>query len=176
MLLGSAVLLGLSLTASTGRAQDFGSGDPFFLYYGFFLPRQAALAAQPGPEVGLQQNQMNRAAMALTDRAGLYDPIRDIGADELNSGTPFAGRSGRNRLATTAPTGLMTTHIRGTGPAGYYNRTGRYYPTMRTGRGRGAMAGGGGGGGAPMGAATTMSSFVPTPKSMMGAGMASPTR
>ncbi len=46
-------VLGLALVASPAQAQlgtDFLNNDPFNLYYGFYLPRQAALSVQPRPE------------------------------------------------------------------------------------------------------------------------------
>jgi len=140
-LIGLAVVLGLGMSASTCRAQDAGFSDPFFLYYGFFLPRQAALAAQPQPEDNIRNQAVQRQYRAQTDRTGLYDPVGGLGLDELDPLRPFGQRTGSSRLARTSPTGMTVTHVNGRGPSGYYNNHGSYYPTIRSGQGR---RGGGG--------------------------------
>jgi hypothetical protein len=175
IMLGVAVLAGLASAPSSSRAQVQNFGDPFFQYYGFFLPRQQALLNQPGPEVGIAANQQMRAQMAVTDRAGLYDPVGEIGAAEMNSATPFAGRTmGSSRIPRNARggMGIPTSHINGSGPGSYYNRFAGYYPTMRSGRSRGSR-GGAVMGGAPMGGGganygmTNMSGFMPSATSGM---------
>jgi len=142
-LIGLAVVLGLGMFAPASRAQDAGFSDPFFLYYGFFLPRQAALAAQPQPEDNIRNLSVQRQASVQNDRAGLYDPIGRLGMDELDPLRPFGQRTGSSRLARTASTGLPVNHVNGRGPAGYYNNHGSYYPTIRSGQGRSGRRGGG---------------------------------
>jgi hypothetical protein len=172
VVLGLAVLAGLTAGTSTARAQNTNFSDPFFLYYGFYLPRQQALINQPGPETTIQAAQMNRQQMTVYDRAGMYSPQPGIGAAELNSDAPFAGRTmSRSPRARTTPTGVLSTNIHGLGHSSYFSRTGVYYPTIRSGRGRsgsGRPAGGGammpgmgGGGMAGMGGVPSPMSGAP---------------
>jgi hypothetical protein len=161
---GLAIVLGLSASASTSYGQNGGFSDPFFLYYGFFLPRQAALATQQGPEMMINNQAAAMQQRALTDRAGLLDPLSNFGGDEFDMNRPFADRSRGARFRRTPANGLTNTSINGSGPASHYNRTMSYYPTLRTGRmaarsnlpssgrmGRGSYTGinGMGGGGMP---------------------------
>lgn len=151
-----AVLAFLTLV-SADRAQaqfaGIGSGDPFALYYGYYLPHQAAIAAQPTPLDTINQMTANRAYTAQTDRAALYDPISPYGEDESDPLRPGSGRQGGRPRST--PLGFSygndNSNARGTGPAMYYNRTARYFPTLRVGRGRNAniatLRGNRGGGG-----------------------------
>lgn len=124
--------------ASEGRSQEVGLGgfgsDPFALYYGFFLPRQAALAAQPGPEATINSITADRQRYAVTNRASLYDPaspyagvggVEDLGTFDSDRG---------ERIARPRSSGLTSNHTMGSGPQTYYNRTARYYPTLRSGR------------------------------------------
>jgi hypothetical protein len=140
-----------SVLSAPAQAQvnNAGFSDPFFLYYGWYLPRQAALAAQPGPEVAIQQNQFIRQQAAVADRSGLYSPPTGIGFNELNSPDQFAGRT-MSRMPRSIParTGINSTNITGAGHASFFNRTSQYYPTMRSGRSRGLPGGRPGGAGA----------------------------
>ncbi len=157
--------------SSQGQAQTSGGfDDPFFLYYSYYLPRQASLAAQPRVEDTINQNFANNQANARTNRAGLYDPNGGYGAfDDYNPNDPFdktpRGRNGAiaNRRQFR---GLPTTNIAGRGPALYYNRAAQFHPGLRSGigpnrnlavTGRGVRGGGGGGG-------------VPSASSGMGTG------
>jgi len=153
-LIGLAVVIGLSATAKSSRAQDGGFSDPFFLYYGFYLPRQAALAAQPQPDDQIRAQSAQRQYEVRSERQGLYDPGGGLGLDDLDPLRPFGQRSGSSRLARTTPTGIVSQNLTGRGPAGYYMRHNSYYPTMRVGRGRNAGTSGvalGGGMSAPRG-------------------------
>ena len=76
-----ALVFGLLACGSSARAQDGGFSDPFFLYYGYFLPRQSALASQSQPEDFYRGQAAQRSYAAQTDRAGLYDPSSSIGLD-----------------------------------------------------------------------------------------------
>jgi hypothetical protein len=131
-LIGLAVAFGVSGAATTAQAQATGNSfsDPFFFYYGVFLPRQQLLSNQRGPELQINAQAANRADTALAERAGLFEPIPSFGqeADPLR---PF----GERRTSRPSPTGISSTNLRGTGPPGYYNRVGNYHPTLRTGRG-----------------------------------------
>jgi len=144
-LLGLAAALILGSLGSTARAQDGGFSDPFFLYYGWYLPRQSALAAQPQPEDFYRNQGAQRAyqAQAATDRSGLYDPSGTIGMDELDPLRPFGTRSSNTRMVQTSPMGLRSTVTRSAShaPASHYNRVGSYYPSMRSGRGAGGARG-----------------------------------
>ncbi len=153
---GLAVALGVFLLIPAGRAHAQLAGglgnDPFSLYYGFYLPHQAAIAAQPTPLDTINAVTAARQFTAVTDRAALYDPISPYSDEELDPLAPFSARRGRGRTATIPN---FANNARGTGPALYYNRLARYYPNLRsTGRGpnrnlahvRSGRFGGGGGG------------------------------
>jgi len=141
LLLGFGILLGLGFLAPTAKAQDGGFSDPFFLYYGYFLPRQNALAAQGQPEDFYRAQSVQRQAAAQTDRRGLYE-VAGIGEDELDPLREFGTRSASTRMVATIPTGLRTT-VSGRGhsaPPGYFARTASgpqrtYFPTLRSGAG-----------------------------------------
>src|SRR5262249_44205931 len=124
------------------------------------LPHQAYIAAQPTPLDTINQITAQRQFNAVTDRAGLYDPVSPFGEDELDPLRPYSGSSKNERRAKPQEF-ASTTNARGTGPALYYNRTARYFPRVRAGYGpnrniavtRGRMGGMGGmgtmGGGLP---------------------------
>jgi hypothetical protein len=161
-LLHSSMALAVCLFFPAGRAQAQLLGtnnDPFNLYFGYYLPHQAAIAAQPTPLDTINQITAQRQYAAVTDRAGLYDPISPYGDEELDPTRPYSPSRKGERIRT--PQGFVnsTSNARGTGPGLYYNRTARYYPQLRTGHGpnrnlaavrsRGSNIGGGGGGGMP---------------------------
>ena len=127
------VTIGLGSFASSAKAQDGGFSDPFFLYYGFFLPRQAALAAQLQPEDSIRAYSAQRQYSAQSDRSGLYDPLGAVGSEDLDPLAPFGQRSGTSRLVRTTPSGVPSSNLGGRGIPGYHNRVNNYYPTLRTG-------------------------------------------
>ena len=149
VLIGLGAALGFSLFVPSVSAQDAGFSDPFFLYYGYFLPRQNALAAQAQPEDFYRNQSIQRQYAAQTDRAGLYDPISAVGMDELDPTRAFGYRSSNTRMVRTTPVGLRST-VSKTGhsaPQGYFARTSGqgnvYFPTIRSGlsaRSRGASS------------------------------------
>ncbi len=161
--LGLAAALALLTLAPTGRAfAQVGTlgGDPFSLYYGYYLPHAAAVAAQPTPMDTINQNIAQRQRDAMTDRSSLYDPISPYGDSDDDPLSPYSGgrrgSSGRTRQGGAITHGRELT--RGGGPSMFYGRTARYFPELRTGRGpnrnlavtkRGAGGGGFGGGGMP---------------------------
>jgi hypothetical protein len=118
-------------------ATGFANGgiDPFSFYYGYYLPHQAAVAAQTTPLDTLNQITAQRQINALQERAGLYDPISPYGEEELDPNRPYSARRGTERLAHPGLFPVATSNVRGTGPAAYYARTARYFPQMRAGRG-----------------------------------------
>jgi hypothetical protein len=125
-----AVLCLCGATAAPAKAQS-AAGDPFFLYYGYFLPQQAFFASIPKQEDNLRMMAVQRQMTALTDRAGMNDPIGGLGTyDPLR---PF-GERGPSRMVRTAPGGPVTTHINGAGPTGFFNRTNTHYPGRRIGQ------------------------------------------
>lgn len=133
--LGIMALGLLSAASSTARAQDGGFSDPFFLYYGYFLPRQAALATQAHPEDLYRAQAAQRNYAAAVDRSGLMDPGAGIGYDELDPNRPFGLRSGSTNMVRTTPTGLPSSVAR-TGhsaPRQHFANHGSYYPTIRSG-------------------------------------------
>jgi hypothetical protein len=150
-------------SAKQGRAQNGGFSDPFFLYYGYFLPQQAARAAQPNVNDSINAQIAANQAYAQTNRANLYDPNGQYGTfDRFAQADPYAGagvargRGAGMNYPRLQYRGVPTTNINGSGPALYYNRAAQYYPGLRSGRGPNrnvAVAGRGtrGGGGAAMG-------------------------
>ena len=152
-------LVALFVPASRAPAQTASLGvgaDPFSFYYGYYLPHQAAIAAQPSPLDTINAITAVRQQNALVDRPSLYDPISPYGDDQdLSDPT---SRKSRERLAKIQG---FSSNLRGTGPASYFGRTSGYHPTLRSGRGPnrniavarysrfGGLGGGGGGGGGP---------------------------
>jgi hypothetical protein len=144
-LLIAAIALGIFAPGSVNRAhaQFAGTGDPFSLYYSYYLPRQAALAAQTTPLDTINAVTAVRQQAAVTDRSGLYDPVSPYAADE--DADPFSSGGGRNtRERLGRPTRFSQTTsasaMRGQGPPGWFNRTGNgmmqnYYPTRKMGQG-----------------------------------------
>lgn len=131
-----ALVASFFVVTPAASAQFFGEGnfnDPFFQYYGFYLPRQAALAAQPRAQDSINALAAARQYSALTERASLYDPIQPFGTYDPDS--LFGGRQGVQR-------GMARhgSNISGVGPGGYYNRTHTYFPGIRSGRGMGSSA------------------------------------
>lgn len=146
-LLGLAAFLILGSMTAPARAQFVSNGDPFFLYYSWFLPRQQALAMQPRPANTVNAMATIRQDATLTDRANLYAaPASRF--DGFDPNRLFDHPTGR-RMGGTAAIGGS---IDGNGPAQYYNRTSSYYPGLRTGRGVNpsiAVGAAGAGGGRP---------------------------
>jgi len=131
--------VGLVLPGGRARAQVINNGgvDPFSLYYGYYLPHQAALAAQPTPLDTINQITAQRQYAAVTDRAGLYDPVSPYGGDEeLDPLRPYSPKRGGERIARPySYSASSATNSSGTGPRMYYNRTAQYHPNVRSGRG-----------------------------------------
>jgi hypothetical protein len=151
--LTALMVLGFSTFAASSRAQLLGNGtdDPFFLYYGFYLPRQAALAAVPRPENTINNMAAIRQQNAVAERAGLYDPVQPFGTGAFDPSRPFADRTSPRRYGGggVASSGISSN---GSGPPRYYTRLSNYFPGVRQGRGVNASAsigsrGGGGRGG-----------------------------
>ena len=159
---GLLVALGLTMFAAEAQAQSpFGNvNDPFFLYYGFYLPRQQAQALQSGPEATLNALTAARQSYAATNRSDMFDPsgntFNRFEGDDLFGGT--AGRTTGNQ-----PVARLGGNLNGrgvsVGTVARYNRFGSYHPAVRPGqsrnanvavvRGRGFGGGGGGVGGFP---------------------------
>jgi hypothetical protein len=139
--LGGLVVLGLFAVASPAEAQFItGSNyNPFNLYYGWYLPQQAALAARPRPSDAINVLSAARQRTASTERSTLYDPAGGYGlTDRFDPSMPFADRQqvrrGSGGLAT------MGTNVNGAGPGAYYNRASSFFPGLRAGRGPNANA------------------------------------
>jgi hypothetical protein len=140
LLCSVTVLVGLGALPSVGQAQFVGDAaltDPFLAYYGFFLPRQAALAARPGPELSINQLSAARQVAAITERSGLYEPPAGLGLQGYDPSRPFANQSAFNRR-TISRNGVSNGNISGNGPGEYYSRAATYYPSLRVGRGTNA--------------------------------------
>ncbi len=159
-LVGLAFVVFLSSWSSTVRAQAVngtGFSDPFFLYYGYFLPQQAYLASIPRPEDTVREISARRQVNALTERAGLYDPLGSFGGETLDPFGRGAAPSG-SRMVSTYNSGVANMNLNGSGPPGYFNRVGRYYPGIKVGRGPNSyVATSGRGGGSRLGAGYGMS-------------------
>jgi hypothetical protein len=158
LLLGWASALAFLALSPTNRAvgQTGGGGvgtDPFSFYYGYYLPHQAYIAAQPRPLDTINQVVATRQYSAQTDRTALYDPISPYGDEELDPLRPYAAKKERLARPQTFVYGNATgSNTAGQGPPLYFNRSARYFPTLRVGRGpnrnvavvRGPRGGGGG--------------------------------
>ncbi len=146
-LVAIAALLVLGSMTAPAKAQFVSNGDPFFLYYSWFLPRQQALAMQPRPANTVNALATIRQDAALADRANLYAaPASRF--DGYDPRTLFDNPNGRRMGGTAAIGGSVD----GYGPSRYYNRTSAYYPGLRTGRGVNpsiAVGAAGGAGGRP---------------------------
>jgi hypothetical protein len=125
--------------SNTSSAQTSGGfDDPFFLYFSYFLPRQAALAAQPNVNDTINQNVANNQVNARTNRSGIYDPNGGYGAfDNYDPNDTFERPGGARGINQSRRgfRGLPSTNIAGRGPALYYNRAAQFYPSLRNGTG-----------------------------------------
>ena len=133
ILLCLAMIGGLSALAPMAEAQIVGGGvDPFSQYFGFYLPRQAALAAQPTTPQMINQVAVARQEIVQQDRSGLYNPgaspFFPNGYDPLN---PFSGNRGAEHLPRLSSNLIGGRSSSTPSPAAFYNRTGTYYPTYR---------------------------------------------
>ena len=140
---GLAVVLSVFLLNSGDRAHaqlgfPLGGGDPFTLYFGYYLPHQAAQAMRPTPMDTIVAATRARQQTAAADRSGLYDPVTPYGDEELDPLHPY-GRRGRERLVQPHTYATSTTNqlMRGIGPRMYYNRANQYFPTAALFPGRG---------------------------------------
>jgi hypothetical protein len=140
-ILGLAAAAAIVLLAPADRAQGQGVlSDPFSFYYGYYLPHQASMAARPTPLDTINNVTAQRQYAAQTDRSALYDPISPYAEDEADPFRAYGG-GGRRGGAGGPPRvqsftyGKDNSNTRGEGPAMFYNRTARYFPTLRVGRG-----------------------------------------
>jgi hypothetical protein len=138
MLMVAAQLLANSANAQGPGMPGFGIGsvaaDPFNGYYSWFLPRQAAMAAQPTLNNQLNMYTSERVQNQMDNRSGNLGglDLSSLGlagsnGSDLNTDAP---RNPRPRLSSTGP---VVENSRGTGLMKYHARAGSYYPTMRTG-------------------------------------------
>ncbi|MGE3819144.1 MAG: hypothetical protein AB7I30_06880 [Isosphaeraceae bacterium] len=141
-LLGWVAALAVVACAPTDRA--FGqlggvTSDPFSFYYGYYLPHQQAMAAQPRATDTINQIVARRQYTAQTDRTSLYDPISPYASDEMDQfdprGADRRAMSGGVRRQSFSYGGGDPGNLSGNGPASHYKRTERYFPTLRDGRG-----------------------------------------
>lgn len=130
--LGLAFGLGLFLLLPVSPAHAQLPVDPFQAYFGFYLPHQAAIAAQSTPLDTINAAQAAQQFSAAADRSGLYNPSNPFGEEDADPLRPYA-RSGRERLVRphTFPPTTANARQRGSAPQVYYNRAARYYPTLR---------------------------------------------
>jgi hypothetical protein len=117
--LSGATLLVLLALPTPGRAQFGIPNDPFYLYYGYVLPQQNQQELQ---RLNAAQQRVN-ANIATQERAQaeraefLERALSDL-SQPLDS-------QGRRRVSVRIDNSAIT---RGTGPAGYFNNTGRHFP------------------------------------------------
>lgn len=132
-ILALAVICLLGGLVTPTRAQvATGFSDPFFLYYGFYLPQQAYLASIPRQEDTLRQMAVQRQVSAITQRAGLLDPAGGlVGYDPMAA---FADRASPVPRPLTR-SGASNMNVNGLGPGGYYTRVSSYFPGHRDGLG-----------------------------------------
>ncbi len=128
ILTGLGVVIGLGIFATPSQAQSTGFSDPFFLYYGFYLPYQASRAAQPQPEDAIRDRAAGMQIQAQADRSALYDPQFGIPDSDLDPTRPFGDKRGRSRTPRTHPVGIVSGNLSGTGPAGYYTSPWQLFP------------------------------------------------
>ena len=148
-----AAVIAVTAGADVGLAQTTvnnpgGFSDPFFLYYGWYLPQQNAIANQPRVEDTINYNVAQNQVYAQTNRANLYDPNGGYGRFDPNSSfDPFdpnsrgqggrgpggGGGGGGQQMKMRA--GVPTSNVNGNGPAMYFNRMAQFYPSIRSGRG-----------------------------------------
>lgn len=143
LLIAGFLLLGVFQFSSPADAQgpampNFGIGsvaaDPFSGYYSWFLPRQAAMAAQPTLNNQLNMYTSERVQNQLEPRSsnlGGLD-LSSLGlagskTTDLNSDQP---RNPRPRLSSTGP---IVENTIGLGLSRYHSRSGSYFPSMRNG-------------------------------------------
>jgi len=137
-----ALAVGFSLLVTTSRApaQVAGTGlgvDPFSLYFGYYLPHQAYVAAQPRPMDTINALTAERQQNAATDRAGLYDPISPYALDDDDQDPlrRYGSKNGKERVARPKSFATRTSNAGGGGPPQYFNRTGRYHQQLPLGQG-----------------------------------------
>ena len=145
-LLGLAVvLLGLSVGGSTGFAQfgaNTGNGvfnDPFSLYYGLYLPRQAQLASQTTSQdvIGSASVARQEATARSEERSIFEVDTEPFGIDDLDPTNPgVRKRSGGGRSYLNRRPASFTQGKGVSAPAQYYGRgagLARYYPNIKVG-------------------------------------------
>lgn len=134
LLLAGCCVVVLSACAGNAEAQFTASGfdDPFFLYYGFFVPQQNLYQSTPRQEDNLRAMAVQRQYNAVTERSTLFQPTGSLlGYDAL---ADFGNTSG-SRLPKTSAIGGVVNHVNGAGPPSHFNRGAGHYPTLRSGRG-----------------------------------------
>lgn len=143
ILLGLLAGLGLGVFADRAQAQlpVTNVNDPFFLYYGFFLPRQQAQALQSGPEATINALSAARQSYAATNRSDMFDPNAS-GFSRFDTDSDFmSGGRGRGP-GMSQPAARIGGNLNGKGVASgsvaRFNRTGSFHPTLRSGQSRNA--------------------------------------
>ena len=131
-------LMGLGFVAVSPSAHaqagfSPGFSDPFFLYYGFYLPRQAALAAQPTTTTQLNDVAAARQSMQMQDRqGGLYGPIQS--PFDPNSPDGQFQTGGKQRLPKPQPH-FAAPRNQNNRNVPHFNELASRYPTARVGNG-----------------------------------------
>ncbi|MDR3635512.1 MAG: hypothetical protein P4L84_17030 [Isosphaeraceae bacterium] len=160
------------LAPGSGWAQTTSLGtlgsDPFATYFGWYLPNQAYQASQPRVEDTINAITVVRQRNAIAERDSLFDTRSRFDLSDEDELGRYAPKGSRGRPQGGGGGGVASSpfagNVRGTGPALYYSRTGRYFPTLRAGhgpnrnvavlrspRGMGMGGGMGAGGGVPGG-------------------------
>lgn len=160
LLLAAAVVVAVPRSSHAQITSTYGYGalgsDPFASYFGWYLPNQAYQASQPRVEDTINAITVMRQRSAIAARDNVFDTRSrfDI-EDEAEFGRATSRGGVRNRPMSAMQTSPFGGNVRGTGPALYFTRTDRYFPTIRPGHGpnrniavhrasRGSMGGMGG--------------------------------
>ncbi|ADV64180.1 hypothetical protein Isop_3623 [Isosphaera pallida ATCC 43644] len=136
VLLAVLTVLTLAWGSAPAQAQFGGFGgpqtDPFSAFYGFFLPRQQALANQPSINRQLNEIAIQRQRRIPTiNRDEFGDPFDSFGLEALDrellmEADPYASRE--RRTPVLDPTGPASLNTNGRGPLGYFDNSTRYFP------------------------------------------------
>lgn len=136
-LVGLAVVLGLSAFAPPANAQLGVFSDPFSLYYGFYLPRQAALATQRTSQDIINDGAIARQQNVIgAERSSLYEDIQPFALDELDPSKPFGRTRGMGRSYEHRAPATFGNAKAGMGHPAYFNNgASQYHPGLAAGRG-----------------------------------------
>ena len=100
----------------------------------YYLPNQQMQALRPTPMDSVNQAMMSRQYFAQNDRTALTNPISPY-ADRDTTRFGLTQNKGKSGLHGPSVFAADPRNADGAGPSLYFNRTGKYHPKLRTGRG-----------------------------------------